>query len=406
LTAVSKFRMAFPIVLSLVFFWRDPIIPDQVAPSSLQAADVFSIEKDLFEMVNQERIDQGLDPLRLSQELTRMARSHSQDMASRMEMTHLSVLGKSYLERLVDAGFYFRNIGENVAVSETFHSDFIHQGFMESPEHRENILDPEFEEIGIGVIYSRDKKYYVTQDFMHPLKVLEDEEAEKIIREEIDRLRKEKSLPPLSYQKAANVFARSFSEKKASGKPLMNIGSILGETHIHFITTPELDIPENISKEVSREVYEAGGVGVWFGRLDNYPGGTYLITLFFFPVDEYKGLKEQDLVEIVLEAMNEKRKEKGLKPLKLDNGLSKEASHVSSQLRNQERGSNFPLKARIGMEVFSYVTEAPESWPDNLEQIILSPGLRKLGIGISVEERDSNFLKKYWVTLIFGDHFW
>ena len=398
---MNKFRLVFPIVLSLLFFWGDPIIPDQIAPSSLQAADVISIEKDLFEMANQERIDQGLDPLRLSRELTRMARSHSQDMASHMEMTHLSVLGKSYLERLVDAGFYFRNIGENVAVSETFRADFIHQGFMESPEHRENILDPAFEEIGIGVVYSQDKKYYVTQDFMHPLKVLEDEEAEKIIRGEIDRLRKEKSLPPLSYQKTANTFARSFSEKKALGKPLMNIGSILGETHIHFITTPELGIPENISRTVSSEIYETGGVGVWFGRLDDYPGGTYLIILFLFPVDEYKDLREQDLVEIVLGVMNEKRTEKGLKPLRLDSRLSREASNVSRQLKNQDPGSNVSIRGRIGKEIISYATEDPGIWPANVSQIIHSPGLRKIGLGISFQENDTPLQKKYYIALIF-----
>jgi uncharacterized protein YkwD len=398
---VNEFRLVFAMVLSLAFSLGKPIIPGRISPTSLQAADVFSIEKDLLELANQERIGQGLIPLRLSCDLTRMARSHSQDMASRLEMSHLSVLGKSYLERLVDAGFYFRAIGENVASSETFRADFIHQSFMGSPEHRENILDPAFEEIGIGVVYAQDKKYYVTQDFMHALKILEDEKAEKIIREEIDRLRTEISLPPLPYRKAANTFARSFSEKKALDKPLMNIGSILGETHIHFITTPELEVPENISKEVIREIYEAGGVGVWFGRLDNYPGGTYLITLFLFPVDEYKGLKEQDLGEIVLRAMNEKRVENGLKALKLDSGLSREASHISRQLRNQEQDSNFPLKARIEMEVFSYKTESTESWPDDMDQIIFSPGLRKIGIGISFEESDSNPQKKFCITLIF-----
>ncbi len=393
--------MVFLIVLSLLFSSGVWIIPDQMLSSSLQFPDVYSIEKDLFEMTNQERLDQGLNPLTLSPELTRIARTHSQDMASRREMTHLSALGKSYLERLVDAGFYFRTIGENVASSETFHSEFIHQGFMESPEHRENILDPDFEELGIGVVYSLDKKYFVTQDFVRPVKVLEYDEAERIIREQIDISRKEKSLPPISFQKMANIFARSFSRKKASGQPLINIGTILGETHIHFITTPELEIPENISKEASSEIYETGGIGVWFGRLDNYPGGTYLVTLFLFPVDEYKDLREQDLAEIVLGVINEKREEKGLKPLRLDKGLSREASNLSRQLRNQNPSSSASVTGRIEMEVYSYVTEDPVIWPASLDRTIYSPGLRIIGIGISLEEKNSISQKKFWVTFIF-----
>ncbi len=395
-----KFRSALLIVLSLLSSEGESIIPNHVSPSSNQVPDVISIEKDLFEMVNWERIDQGLNPLRLSRELTRLARNHSQDMASRMVMTHLSALGKSYLERLVDAEFYFRTVGENVASSETFRADFIHLGFMESPEHRENILDPDFEEIGIGVVYSQDKKYYVTQDFTCPLKVMEYEEAEKIIRGEINRYRSEKSLPPLSYQKVDNILARSFSKKKALGQPLMNIATILGETHIHFITTPELAIPENISREVSREIYETAGVGVWFGRLDDYPGGTYLITLFLFPVDEYKGRSEKDLVEIVLGTMNDKRMEKGLKPLRLDNRLSREASNVSRQLKNQNPGSNVSIGGRTEKEVISYVTEDPGIWPANVEQIIFSPVLRKIGLGISFEEISARPKQKFWVTLI------
>jgi uncharacterized protein YkwD len=398
---MNKSRSVLPLILCLLFWGRTPIVPEQSPPSSIQFPDVSSIEKDLFEMINRERADRGLKPLSSSRELTLMARNHSQDMASRMEMTHLSALGKSYLERLVDAGFYFQAIGENVASSETFHSDFIHQGFMDSPEHRENILDPDFEEVGIGVVYSQDKKYYVTQDFMHPLKALEVEEAERIIREKIDTARSGRSLPPLSYQKAANIFARSFSKKKALGQPLMNIGSILGETHIHFITFPGLDIPENIAIEVSREIYEAGGVGVWFGRLDKYPGGTYLITIFLFPVDEYKGLREQDLAEIVLEIMNEKREENGLKPIRLDKGLSREASHLSRKLRSQDPSSSAFLEERIGLEVYSYITADPSIWPASLDQIIHSPGLRMIGIGISLEESRSDLQNRYWVTLIF-----
>jgi uncharacterized protein YkwD len=401
LAAVNLLRINIPSFLSLFPLGFILISPAWISPSSFQTADVHSIEKGLFEMANQERIERGLDPLRLSPELTLMARNHSRDMASRMEMTHFSALGKTYLERVVNGGIYFRNAGENVASSETFRADFIHQGFMDSPEHRENILDPAFEEIGIGVVRSQAKKYYITQDFLRPSKVLRNEEAEKRIREEIDRLRRIKSLPALTYRKSADTFARSFSRKKALGRPLMNIGSILGETHIHFVTSPELGIPENIAKEVSREIYERAGVGVWFGRLDNYPGGAYLITLFLFPVDEYRALKEEDLADIVLGFMNEKRKGKGLKPLKLDNGLSREASHVSSLLRDLGQGASLPLKARVEMEVFSYLTETPERWPEDMDRIIFSPVLRKIGLGISLEKIGSRSQKKFWITLIF-----
>ncbi len=398
---VNKFRLILVLVLSLLAFEKGPMKSQQMPPSSIQLADTSSIEKDLFDMANRARIEQGLDPLKLSGELTKVARNHSRDMASRLELSHNSALGKSYQDRLVEAGFYFRAMGENVAASETFRADFIHQGFMESSEHRDNILNPDFKEIGVGVVYAPDKKYYVTQDFMCSLRVLGYEEAEKIIREEINRYRSEKSLPLLSFQKVDNILARGFSKKRALGQPLMNIATILGETHIHFITTPELTIPEDIMRGVTSETYEKGGVGVWFGRLDDYPGGTYLITLFLFPVDEFQNMKEEDLVGILLGIMNEKRKEEGLKPLKLDKRLSREASNVSRRLKNQGPGPNAVLGTRAGMAFSSYVTEDIRTWPEDLDQALVIPGLRKIGIGISYQKNDTHPQNHYYITIIF-----
>jgi uncharacterized protein YkwD len=401
LAAVNKFKLVLWFVLSLFAIGKGPMMSHQIPRPYLQFPDAASIEKDLFDMVNQERIERGLDPLKLCDELTRVARNHSRDMASRLELSHISALGNPYQERLVEAGFNFRDIGENVASSETFRADFIHQGFMESSEHRDNILNPDFEAIGIGVVYAPDKKYYVTQDFMCPLKVLGFGEAEKIIREDINGYRSKNSLPPLSFQKMDNILARGFSEKRALGQPLMNTATILGETHIHFITTPELTMPEEIVREVTSEKYERGGVGVWFGRLDDYPGGTYLITIFLFPVDVYESLKEEDLAEILLGIMNEKRKEEGLNPLKLDKKLSREASNVSRRLKKQGPDSDAIPGERTGMVFASYVTEDMRKWPESLEQTLISPGLRKIGIGISCQENDKHPSNKYYITIIF-----
>jgi uncharacterized protein YkwD len=366
-----------------------------------QRPEISAIEEKLLDWVNKERTARFLNPLQFSPDLRAVAKKHSKDMATQQKLTHLSSSGKSYLDRLVEAGLFFVEIGENVAVSDTFDAAFIHRGLMESPEHRDNILNPKYDTVGIGVVYSKSQEYYVTQDFSQSLKELEIEEAERLIKDEITKIREKNALPPLSFHNKANLFARRHARNRANGKPLQNIAGFFGETHIHFITTPVLTIPKNISLKITSEIYEICAVGAWFGRLEDYPGGTYLITIFLFPMSQYEGMKEEDFLKIVLETMNAKRKEIGLGPVKLGAIQSRYASDISRQLKFQ-RESSYVLPGRpMRQQVLSYVTEDPRVWPANLDPVITDPGLRRIGIGISSRENKETHGQTFWITLIF-----
>ncbi len=382
------------IVFSSPFVYPSPKSP-------CQRPDIPAIEKTLWEWVNKERADRNLRSLKSLPDLTKIAEGHSRDMASRHVLTHLSSTEKSYKDRLLDAGMYFVEIGENVAASDSFDAVFIHQGLMESPEHRANILNPHFDAIGIAVVYSNNNKYYVTQDFIQTLAILDVQEATTFVQDEMNKIRKENAFPPLSFQKVANNFAQKLAEKKATGKPLFNIGNFFGETHIHFITTPKLIIPRNFSHEIASANYESGGVGIWFGRLPDYPGGTYLISLFLFPISQYKDLTEKDFKKIVLDAISAKRKELGLTPIELDETLSKDASAISERLKTQRAQSSI-LPARLMLrQVFSYVTEDPRVWPSNLDSAIKDPSLRRIGIGASFQTNKEAHRQTFWITWIF-----
>lgn len=367
---------------------------------SHQHQETAVIEERLLELMNKERTVRHLNPLRISREFKTVAIEHSQDMASHQKMTHLSSSGKSYLDRVVDAGLFFIEIGENVAVSDTFDAEFIHQGFMESPEHRDNILDPGYDGVGIGVVYTQEGEYFITQDFVRSLNVLGTDEAEMVVKADINSIRKNNALQPLSFHNVADSYARRQSKNRASGKPLQKIAEFFGETHVHFVTTPLLAIPENISREIASENYEIGAVGAWFGRLEDYPGGTYLITIFLFPVSPYRGLGEEDYQKIVLGVMNEKREKLKLGLLKLDRRQSRHALNISKQVMAQQ-GNTYVLSERaIPRQVFSYVTENPSSWPDDVNTIILNPRLRRIGLGICSQESTDTRRLTFWVTLI------
>lgn len=284
--------MKKPLLFMLIILWPFYYLHlfsglNQEMKPSLKRPDVSTIEEGLLNHVNNERMKRNLVPLKSSADLTSLALRHSRDMASHKKLAHLSSTGQSYIERLSEAGFYFIKIGENVVLSETFRDDIIHQKLMASPEHRGNILDPNFDKIGIGIVY-KEKRYYITQDYLQSLNIFGIGEAEKKIMNQVNRLRSKNSLPPLMFSEEANAVAQIFSFTRARGQSFPNIGNMFGETHIRLIMTPSLYVDESISKELLNTTYGRAGVGVWFGRLKEYPGGTYVITLFLFPQSIYK----------------------------------------------------------------------------------------------------------------------
>lgn len=369
--------------------------------ASPQRPDISAIEEQILEWANKERAARSLNQLSFSPDLRSLAEEHSRDMAHQRNLTHLSSQGKSYLDRLVEAGLFFIEIGENVAVSDTFDAEFIHRGFMESPEHRDNILNPKYDTVGIGAVYSEDHKYYITQDFCQSLKKFELDKAEKLITDEIAKIRKDSALPPLSIHNIANNFARSHARNKATGKPLQNLSGLFGETHIHFIKTPFLILPQDVSREIASKKYEIGAVGAWFGRLQNYPGGTYLITIFLFPISPYRGMKEEGLSKIVLESINAKRIALELDPIKLDRRQSEKASFISQRLQAKQTRWYIFREREVDSQVMSYETENPRVWPADFDSVIADKGLKRIGIGISSKENRETRRQTFWITLIF-----
>lgn len=107
-------------------------------------------EQEMFRMVNTERTKQGLPPVFFDEELAEVARGHSRDMFSRGYFSHYSLEGESPFDRMAQAGIDFTYAGENLALAPS--TDLAMQGLMNSPGHRANILNPNFNKVGIGVI--------------------------------------------------------------------------------------------------------------------------------------------------------------------------------------------------------------------------------------------------------------
>jgi uncharacterized protein YkwD len=121
------------------------------------------LEDVMLDLVNGERTQRGLQPLKPDPVLAELARAHSRDMYARAYFSHVTPDGRDLADRMRTARLGYLAAGENLALAPTLVS--AHQGLMHSPGHRANILRPQFGRVGIGVLDGGAQGLMVTQDF-------------------------------------------------------------------------------------------------------------------------------------------------------------------------------------------------------------------------------------------------
>lgn len=135
-----------------------------------KAVSTFDLERQAFELLNQRRIENGLQPVIWSDDVARVARVHSQNMAKNNFFSHQGLDGLMVDKRADAFGLKnWRRIGENIAYNRGYANpvEFAVLRWMQSDSHRENLLSNKWKESGVGVAIAPDgKTYYFTQVFM------------------------------------------------------------------------------------------------------------------------------------------------------------------------------------------------------------------------------------------------
>lgn len=120
----------------------------EAVPASTEKVSSF-VQK-VLDLTNQERTKRGLRPLALQTELANSASWHAKDLSKRDTLSHSDHLGRSAAERAEAFGYgSWTRIGENVAAGQQSPEQVL-QSWLASPLHRQNILDPQFTDVGIG----------------------------------------------------------------------------------------------------------------------------------------------------------------------------------------------------------------------------------------------------------------
>jgi uncharacterized protein YkwD len=112
----------------------------------------------LFRATNTSRVDHDVRRVDLSDRLSLIARRHSAKMARTQDLFHTKDPAKTYLQ-----GVSWHTWGENVGVTPGSVAD-VQRAFMDSPDHRANILNPGFRHVAVGAV-RRDGILWVTVFF-------------------------------------------------------------------------------------------------------------------------------------------------------------------------------------------------------------------------------------------------
>jgi hypothetical protein len=232
-------------------------------------------ERRLLELVNQERTQRGLKPYELNDKLTQAAREHSALLAQRRTLSHQFPGELPLRSRLAKTGLAFNTDGENVAFDASI--DGAHEGLMKSPPHRANILKPEYNSIGIGIVKAG-RYYYVTQDFARRLPGYDNGEAEKMVSSAFDNLRQKSGAQVLErvddrrLREIACKMAKADKLDTETPRGFDNVQNVV----VYTITEPQR-LPSNMQKLAT---VKASGysLGACFAPSRSQPNSVYWVA--------------------------------------------------------------------------------------------------------------------------------
>jgi len=138
-----------------------------VTASDVSASPAAPVQQRVLRLINQNRRHGGCDPFTLDRRLIEAANEHAADMARRDYFAHESPGGEGAGDRVSEAGYKWKRYGENIARGADSAYEVVN-GWMNSPTHRENILDCRLHEMGVGLAIGRDRTPYWVQDFATP----------------------------------------------------------------------------------------------------------------------------------------------------------------------------------------------------------------------------------------------
>jgi hypothetical protein len=202
-------------------------------------------EQRILELTNQDRTAQGLQPLHWDRSLAAAAAVHVDRMKDEKTLSHQYPGEPDVKARAAQAGAHFQAIAENIAMGPS--AEAIEKQWMNSLPHRQNILDPQMNSIGIAVV-QKDGYLYAVEDFANANQSLTRKQIEQKVGELLRAQRIEPSAPSKIGEEAC----------MQQGTPA-DAGPV--KAVVRFQTPDLSKLPDQVAQQLSSEQYTKAAVG-------------------------------------------------------------------------------------------------------------------------------------------------
>jgi len=239
------------------------------------------MEKQLFDLVNREREKAGVSRLEWSDKLAEAALAHSKLLDEHQDLSHQFAGEPPLQQRVGFTGVRFNSVAENVA--EAPEVEVAHKGLMNSPGHRANILNRDYNAIGIAIV-QHGSQLFVTQDFAHVLASYTEKQFQDAIISSINKARRAAKLRALDITNDARL-------RKAACNQDMNtdrmIQGLPGATRLLVFSQSEPgSLPNDLRRAIADSKLHRMNVGVCLESGGKNGFSHFWVVAAFYPATE------------------------------------------------------------------------------------------------------------------------
>jgi len=252
-------------------------------PTKLLSQEITStsqMEQQILDWTNEERAKINAPPLKWNNRLALAARLHSDEMAKQKELTHQLKGEPRFTERLSDRGAKFSGAAENVGYADS--AEELQSGWMHSPGHRTNLLNPVYTEMGVGIVRAGNR-LWATVDFATGLQNLSSETFEQAVEQQITSRRSSRRLAALKATHSSQlrrVACAGDSSASAAFAALPHPGA--QASAFNFTTPDPTDLPSNLMKKVLELPSGNYSIGACATKAGNDGMSTYRVVVVLY----------------------------------------------------------------------------------------------------------------------------
>jgi len=221
------------------------IAPRFASASDAQAFSMQSSVNQLYALANQARAMHGAAPLKWDPALAASAMQHCTLMARARQIEHRYRNEADVPLRASQAGARFSLIEENIASGP--YASGIHQGWMNSPEHRANLLNPAIDRIGLAIV-ARNGRLYAVADYARAVPTLTPLQVESAVAAQL----RARGVAVLRDASQARAYCASNGGFRAVGAP-----SLITRWQNSDVT----QLPTDLSRQLASGAYRQAAVG-------------------------------------------------------------------------------------------------------------------------------------------------